>query len=129
MDRLGIAALLLFVSMSAFAKEDWKGKVVDAKGEPVAYATVALLSKADSTVKCGVVTEEDGTFNLVTKETDGIMMVAMLGYKTVYLAPVDGAVIDLADDATLLEGASVQAVMPKTKLYGIVMPSLDRRSA
>ena len=118
MDRLGIAALLLFVSMSAFAKEDWKGKVVDAKGEPVAYATVALLSKADSTVKCGVVTEEDGTFNLVTKETDGIMMVAMLGYKTVYLAPVDGAVIDLADDATLLEGASVQAVMPKTKLTG-----------
>ncbi len=118
MKKLGIAALLLFVSMSAFAKEDWKGKVVDAKGEPVAYATVALLSKADSTVKCGVVTEEDGTFNLVTKETDGIMMVAMLGYKTVYLAPVDGAVIDLADDATLLEGASVQAVMPKTKLTG-----------
>ena len=59
MKKLGIAALLLFVSMSAFAKEDWKGKVVDAKGEPVAYATVALLSKADSTVKCGVVTEED----------------------------------------------------------------------
>ncbi|MBQ1648713.1 MAG: carboxypeptidase regulatory-like domain-containing protein, partial [Bacteroidales bacterium] len=100
------------------AKEDWKGRVVDEKGEPVAYANVAVLSKADSTVVCGVVTQEDGTFNIVTSETDGIMMVAMLGYKTVYLSPVDGAVITLADDTQTLEGAVASAVMPKTKLTG-----------
>ncbi len=82
------------------------------------YANVAVLSKADSTVVCGVVTQEDGTFNIVTSETDGIMMVAMLGYKTVYLSPVDGAVITLADDTQTLEGAVASAVMPKTKLTG-----------
>jgi len=65
-----------------------------------------------------VVTQEDGTFNIVTSETDGIMMVAMLGYKTVYLAPVDGAVITLSDDTQTLEGAVASAVMPKTKLTG-----------
>ncbi|MBR2210148.1 MAG: hypothetical protein IJ896_01555, partial [Fibrobacter sp.] len=91
---------------------------MDEKGEPVAYANVAVLSKADSTVVCGVVTQEDGTFNIVTSETDGIMMVAMLGYKTVYLSPVDGAVITLADDTQTLEGAVASAVMPKTKLTG-----------
>ncbi len=110
--------LMLFVSLTAFAKKDWKGKVVDANGEPVAYANVAVLSKADSTMVCGTVTEEDGTFNIVTSETDGIMMVAMLGYKTVYLAPVDGMIVMLADDTAMLEGAVATAIMPKTQLTG-----------
>ena len=113
-----VVGVLLLAAVSAQAKGDWKGKVVDEKGEPVAYANVAVLSKADSTVVCGVVTQEDGTFNIVTSETDGIMMVAMLGYKTVYLAPIDGAVITLSDDTQMLEGALASAVMPKTKLTG-----------
>ncbi len=113
-----IASVLLLAAVSAQAKGDWKGKVVDEKGEPVAYANVAVLSKTDSSVVCGVVTGEDGTFNIVTKENDGIMMVAMLGYKTVYMAPVDGAVITLSDDTAMLEGATIQAIMPKTKLTG-----------
>ena len=112
--------LFVFVTLSfpIIAKEDWKGRVVDEKGEPVAYANVAVLSKADSSVVCGVVTQEDGTFNIVTGETDGIMMVAMLGYKTVYLLPVDRAVITLTEDTQTLEGAVASAVMPKTKLTG-----------
>ena len=110
--------LMLLFSLTAFAKKDWKGKVVDANGEPVAYANVAVLSKADSTMVCGTVTEEDGTFNIVTSETDGIMMVAMLGYKTVYLAPVDGMIVTLADDTAMLEGAVATAIMPKTQLTG-----------
>ena len=118
MKRLIVLLMLAVASLPALAKDDWKGKVVDEKGEPVPYANVAVLSKADSTVVCGVVTQEDGTFNIVTSETDGIMMVAMLGYKTVYLAPVDGAVITLSDDTQTLEGAVASAVMPKTKLTG-----------
>ena len=118
MRRLIFASVLLLAAVSAQAKGDWKGKVVDEKGEPVAYANVAVLARADSSVVCGVVTGEDGTFNIQTKETDGIMMVAMLGYKTVYMVPVDGAVITLTDDTAMLEGATIQAVMPKTKLTG-----------
>ncbi len=106
------------MAMPALAKEDWRGKVVDESGEPVAYANVAVLSKADSTVVCGTVTGEDGSFNIITGETDGIMMVAMMGYKTVFLTPADGAVITLAADTAMLEGAAVTAVMPKTKLTG-----------
>ena len=110
--------MLAVASMFGKGKNDWKGKVVDAQGEPVAYANVAVLSKVDSTVVCGVTTQEDGTFSIVTTETDGIMMVAMLGYQTVYLVPVDGAVITLQDDVTLLQGAVATAIMPKTKLTG-----------
>lgn len=106
------------MAMPALAKEDWRGKVVDESGEPVAYANVAVLSKADSTVVCGTVTGEDGSFNIITGETDGIMMVAMMGYRTVYLPPMDGATITLKADSAMLEGAAVSAVMPKTKLTG-----------
>ena len=110
--------ILAALSASAKAKGDWKGKVVDEQGHPIEFANVAVLSKADSTVLCGTVTAEDGTFNIVTKENDGIMMVAILGYQTVFLAPVDGAVITLRQDTSMLEAAAVQAVMPKTKLTG-----------
>ncbi|MBR1569145.1 MAG: outer membrane beta-barrel protein [Bacteroidales bacterium] len=118
MKRLTVILVFILSVIPALAKEDWKGRVVDEKGEPVAYANVAVLSKADSTVVCGTVTEEDGTFSIVTKETDGIMLVALLGYESVYLAPVDGAVITLKEDAAMLQGAAVSAVMPKTKLTG-----------
>ena len=120
MKKFVVFTMMLMVALTAGAKEkkDWKGKVVDEKGEPVAYANVAVLSRTDSTMVCGAVTEEDGTFNIVTTETDGIMMVAMLGYQTVYFTPVDGMVITLHDDAAMLAAASVQAIMPKTKLTG-----------
>ena len=118
MKRLIVSFMLAALTLPVIAKEDWKGKVVDENGEPVAYANVAVLSKADSTVVCGAVTAEDGTFNIVTSEADGIMMVAMMGYKTVYLAPADGAVVTLPTDTEMLEGAAVTAVMPKTRITG-----------
>ena len=93
---------MLLAASAAFAKDDWKGKVLDENGDPVAYANVALLSKADSTVLSGAVTGEDGTFNIVTNERDGILMVAMLGYQTQYMAPAEGAVVRLSPDAALL---------------------------
>ena len=118
MKRLIALFAFAMITLPVLAKGDWKGKVVDENGEPVPYANVVVLSKADSTVVCGAVTADDGTFNIVTSETDGIMMVAMMGYRTVYLAPADGAVITLATDTALLEGAAISAVMPKTKLTG-----------
>jgi hypothetical protein len=106
MKRLIALFSLAVMAMPALAKEDWRGKVVDESGEPVAYANVAVLSKADSTVVCGTVTGEDGSFNIITGETDGIMMVAMMGYRTVYLPPMDGATITLKADSAMLEGAA-----------------------
>ena len=39
------------------------GKVQDAQGEPIAYATVSLLT-ADSTLVTGAITDEKGAFSL-----------------------------------------------------------------
>ena len=116
MKRLIAVFAFAIITLPALARGDWNGKVVDENGEPVPYANVAVLSKSDSTVVCGTVTADDGTFIIETSETDGIMMVAMMGYRTVYLNPTDDAVITMAADTALLEGAAVSAVMPKTKL-------------
>ena len=120
MKKLIAISMMLLAAVSVFAKGkvDWTGKVVDENGDPVAYANVAVLSKADSTVVCGTVTAEDGSFNIVTSETDGIMMIAMLGYQTIYIVPVDGAIITLYEDSTMLEGAVATAILPKVKLTG-----------
>ena len=118
MKKVLVIAMMILAAVTAGAKEDWKGRVIDEKGEPVAYANIAVLSRADSTVLCGAVTEEDGSFNIVTNEKDGIMMVAMLGYKTQYFTPVDGMVITLLEDTAMLQGAVATAIMPKTKLTG-----------
>ena len=53
MKQLIVFLMLAAVALPALGKEDWRGKVVDEKGEPVAYANVAVLSKSDSTVVCG----------------------------------------------------------------------------
>ena len=98
MKKVFVIAMMILAAATASAKEDWKGRVIDGKGEPVAYANIAVLSRVDSTVLCGAVTEEDGSFNIVTNEKDGIMMVAMLGYKTQYFTPVNGMVITLLED-------------------------------
>ena len=118
MKKVLVIAMMILAAVTAGAKEDWKGRVIDEKGEPVAYANIAVLSRADSTVLCGAVTEEDGSFNIVTNEKDGIMMVAMLGYKTQYFTPADGMVITLLEDTAMLQGAVATAIMPKTKLTG-----------
>ena len=121
--------MLAAITAGAKGKADWKGRVVDQNGEPVEYANVVVLSKADSSVVCGTVTAEDGSFDIETSETDGIMMVAMIGYRTIYLAPVNGAVITLLEDVNLLEGAVATAIMPKTKLTGGPADQRTRLSA
>ncbi|MCQ2151385.1 MAG: outer membrane beta-barrel protein [Bacteroidales bacterium] len=110
-----MAALL---PVRAFAAGDWKGKVVDEKGEPVPFANVVILSEVDSSVVSGATTAEDGTFNIVTDGKNQLLMVSMIGYKTCYVKPSDNITITLSDDTQYLEGATVSAVIPKTTLTG-----------
>ena len=102
--------------IAAFAAGDWKGRVVDVKGEPVPFANVVVLSKMDSTVVAGATTSEDGTFNIATVGMDQLLMVSMIGYKTCYATPVNDITITLNDDAQYLDGAVVTVALPKTTL-------------
>ena len=108
-------SLLIAAGFTSYALEDWKGRVTDMHGEPVAYANVVLLSRADSTVVSGTVTDESGSYVLPTDE-DGILMVAMMGYRTMYTEPSEDGYIQLQEDASLLEGAVSTGMKIRTKV-------------
>lgn len=107
--------LLISAGLTSYAQEVLKGRVVDMENMPVAYANVALLSKVDSTVVSGTITDEDGIFELRIEE-DSILMVAMLGYETIYLTPSENMTIMLKEDPALLEGAVSTGMMVKTRV-------------
>ena len=115
MKILMTLCLLISAGLTSYALDDWKGRVSDKEDNPIAYANVVLLSKVDSAVVCGTVTGEDGCFSLST-EADGILMVAMLGYHTVYMTPSEDMRITLEEDASLLEGAVSTGMMVKTRI-------------
>ena len=112
--------LLISAGLTSYAQKVLKGRVTDMKGEPVAYANVALLSKADSTVISGTVTDESGTYSLQTDE-DGILMVSMLGYETVYLTPFEAMTVVLKEDSAMLEGAVSTGMRVKTRVTAVSM--------
>ena len=115
---ISMTCMAVLLPMVAFAASDWKGKVMDEKGEPVPFANVVTISKADSTVVSGAITAEDGSFNIMTDGKNQLLMVSMIGYKTLYLDPSDNVTITLLPDTQYLEGAVISAVIPKTRLTG-----------
>ena len=107
--------LLISAGLTSYAQEVLKGRVLDKDNVPVAYANVALLAKADSTVTSGTITAEDGAFTIPSAE-DGILMVSMLGYETMYLTPSEDMTVILKEDSTMLEGAVSTGMMVKTRV-------------
>lgn len=76
-----LLALLLIVSLNASAQM-FSGRVVDDQKVPVQYATVTLLSVADSSLIGGTVTDEQGTFKIAVSESKPYLLaVSFVGYK------------------------------------------------
>ena len=49
------------------------GKIVDAKGEPLAFANVVLLNRQDSTFVNGAVSGQNGCFSIDSSCSGGIL--------------------------------------------------------
>ena len=95
--KISMTLMTALLSVVAFAAGDWKGKVVDEKGEPVPFANVVAISKADSTVLAGATAAEDGSFNIVTDGKNQLLMVSMIGYKTRYVTPSDTEFVNVRE--------------------------------
>lgn len=116
MIRLLVTLILAGFSLCSYASGDWKGKILDENGQALPYATVALLKNADSTLVTGITSAADGSFKLVTSKQSGMLMVSMIGYKTLYVKPEQDCVLKLSPDVTSLGAATALATLPKTKL-------------
>ena len=85
MKTMRLAALMaaMMMTMTMTAKtQDWGGRVIDEKGEPMPYVNVVLLSLPDSAFVQGAMTDEQGVFKIVTDISDGLFKVTSVGYQT-----------------------------------------------
>jgi len=82
------------------------GRVIDEQSQPMPFANVALVNRADSAFIVGAVTKDNGTFSISTDKQDGLLKVSSVGYTIRYIDARQGNVGDIQiqpDNQTLGE--------------------------
>ena len=115
-----MAAMMMTMMMSA-KTQDWGGRVIDEKGEPMPYVNVVLLSLPDSAFVQGAMTDEQGMFKIVTDINQGLFKVTSVGYQTLYINAGEGLTILMKEDTQLLSEVVVKGQLPKTHVKGDAM--------
>ena len=115
-----MAAMMMTMSMSA-KTQDWGGRVIDEKGEPMPYVNVVLLSLPDSAFVQGAMTDMDGVFKIVTDVNAGLFKVTSVGFQTLYINAGEGLTIQMKEDTQLLSEVVVKGQLPKTQVKGDAM--------
>ena len=120
--RLAALAVAWMMVVAASAKtQDYSGKVIDEKGEPVAFVNVVLLSLPDSSFVQGAVSDEQGAFHIVTNVSDGLLKLSSVGYETMFVKAANGLTITMKEDAQMLGEVVVKSQLPKTFSKGDAM--------
>lgn len=118
MEKRIFTVLLMAVFILQAMSQNLKGKVVDNKGIPIAFANVLLISKGDSAFIAGSVTKEDGSFELQSSNKNMMLKVSSIGYKTIYeeLKNYQGKPICLEEDAKILNEVVVKGHRSQYKM-------------
>ena len=59
--------LLAMLSATTFAiAQNFTGRIIDEQSQPMPFANVVLVNRADSAFVAGAVTKDDGTFSIST---------------------------------------------------------------
>lgn len=118
MNKKLLITFLCFSAITPMMAQDIKGKIVDEKGQPLAFANVVLLNRQDSAFVKGVVSGEDGHFAIDSPCNNGIIKVSSVGYKTVWkdCAGENAGVIKMLVDSKMLGEVVVKSSLPKTLL-------------
>jgi len=101
--------------------QDWGGRVIDEKGEPMPFVNVVLLSLPDSAFVQGAMTDMDGVFKIVTDVNKGLFKVTCVGYETLYIKAGQDLSIQMKEDTQLLNEVVVKGQLPKTHVKGDAM--------
>jgi len=120
--KMTVLATFMMMTMTASAKtQDWGGRVIDEKGEPMPFVNVVLLSLPDSAFVQGGMTDEQGVFKIVTDVNEGLFKVTSVGYQTLYIKAGQDLTIQMKEDAQLLQEVVVKGQLPKTHVKGDAM--------
>ena len=118
MNKRTLITFLCFSAITPMMAQDIKGKIVDEKGEPLAFANVVLLNRQDSAFVKGVVSGEDGHFAIDSACNNGIIKVTSVGYKTAWkdCTGENAGVIKMVTNSKVLGEVVVKSSLPKTIL-------------
>ena len=96
------------------------GTIIDDHGHPVAYANIAVLNPADSTLIGGGVSNESGYFAIPYEQPFVLARISYVGYKTVYrlCSQPKAGTIRMRPDNYVIQGVVVQGERPKVQLQG-----------
>ena len=96
------------------------GTIIDDHGHPVAYANIAVLNPADSTLLGGGVSNESGYFAIPYEQSVVLARISYVGYKTVYrlCSQPKAGTIRMRPDNYIIQGVVVQGERPKVQLQG-----------
>ena len=88
--------LLAMLSATTFAiAQNITGRIIDEQSQPMPFANVVLVNRADSAFVVGAVTKDDGTFSISTDKQDGLLKVSSVGYILMYIDARQGSVGDI----------------------------------
>lgn len=130
MNRTILVTLLALSSLLSPAKNhDINGVVVGIDGQPIPFVNVVLFT-LDSTFVQGVTSRENGSFNIVSNVSDGILKFSCVGYETAFVNINDcNGILTLKEDSQNLSEIVVKAQRPKTRLTGNSMITSIQGSA
>ncbi|MBO4659571.1 MAG: carboxypeptidase regulatory-like domain-containing protein, partial [Prevotella sp.] len=117
MKRVILFSVMCLVAIVSNA-QGISGRVIDEQSQPMPFANVVLVNRADSAFIAGTMTKDDGTFSISTDKQDGLLKVTSVGYTTKYLDARTGNVGDIQmqpDDQTLGE-VVVKGSRPQYKM-------------
>ena len=117
MKRLILFSMMSLVAIASTA-QSISGRVIDEQAQPMPFANVVLVSRADSAFIAGAVTKDDGTFSINTDKQDGLLKVSSIGYITKYIDARQGNVgdIQMQPDTQMLREVTVKGSIPTHKL-------------
>ena len=107
-----------FVECTHKTERHLRGTLIDEQGQPVAFANIAVLNPADSTLLSGGVSNEAGQFVVPYEQHKILVRISFIGYKTVYrlCTQEDMGTIRLQRDSYVVKGGTVKGHVPQYQM-------------
>ena len=119
-EKVIFTTALCLSAMTPMMAQNITGKVMNTKGEPLAFANVVLLNRTDSAFVKGAVSGEDGSFVIDSSCNGGIIKVTSVGYKTICkdCTGENVGIIKMEEDSKMLGEVVVKSSRPVTAIKG-----------
>ena len=119
-EKVIFTTVLCLSAMTPMMAQNITGKVMNTKGEPLAFANVVLLNRTDSAFVKGAVSGEDGSFVIDSSCNGEIIKVTSVGYKTICkdCTGENVGIIKMEEDSKMLGEVVVKSSRPVTAIKG-----------